>query len=446
MKLIGLAIFLAMSAQARDDLCDLPPEQGYCRGYFRRYYFDEATQRCADFIFGGCGGNRNNFVFLEHCQEMCEDEADDTSTSESSSVSTTTSFTDTSSNVTFESDLDSHSSTGTQNLTAEVFEDSDNYTPEDTSQNTTALSSESDMNVTEEEESPDSVTNSTDLTPTEPVPSLAALRVTSPDYLDTSSADCASLPDRGLCRGLFIHFFYNPVRERCEEFIYGGCGGNGNNYQREDQCRKACFMPVNMHAAATLKSTSITSEKTTTNNPTTSSTNNVPVPVVTVTHGTPKQTTSGVAMSNLESSFEDLTSEDTTKVPSPDSQKTTQVLTEESDEDKSPDDIVIQDFVDNSTQSGNMSGVFDSETLGEDTLTQNSTDSHNQTGNVSQEIFSSNDTPADEVFQPPSGTFPSSGKPTSVSAETPKETPEGLGITQVSKTSSDSSSTLSTTT
>ncbi|XP_067682613.1 tissue factor pathway inhibitor-like [Haliotis asinina] len=437
MKLIGIAILFAMSAQAKDDLCDLPPEQGYCRGYFRRYYFDEATQRCVDFIFGGCGGNRNNFVFLEHCQEMCEGDADDSSSTKPSLVSTTTNFTDTSGNVTFDSDLDSNSSTEAQNRTAEVsIEDSDNYTSENTSEtlNATTLTTEADMNVTEEDQTPDSETSFSNFSPSEPDPSIAPLSVPFHDSVPLSSPDCASLPERGLCRGLFVHFFYNPVRERCEEFIYGGCGGNGNNYQQERLCRKACFKPVNMHAAATLKSTSSTSDKSTSTTTTHTTASAYDLPVTTVTKGTSEQTTSGAAGSSQETSFEDLIADDTTEATSFDSKKPETGVTDDSIKGTSPD-TVIQDSIDNAALSGN------------DTTAQNLTEHQEQTDYASEETTVSKDGPGDELDQWTSGTAFSSGKPTTVSAQTPKEATEGVGITQVAKASSSGpSSTDSTTT
>ncbi len=51
--------------------CSLPQETGPCRAAFRRYFFNSETQTCETFIFGGCGGNRNNFRSLRHCQRAC---------------------------------------------------------------------------------------------------------------------------------------------------------------------------------------------------------------------------------------------------------------------------------------------------------------------------------------------------------------------------------------
>ncbi|XP_063880620.1 kunitz-type serine protease inhibitor 6-like [Scylla paramamosain] len=44
-------------------------ELGNCYGFFPRYYFNVATRRCEYFIYGGCGGNQNNFQTLQECEK-----------------------------------------------------------------------------------------------------------------------------------------------------------------------------------------------------------------------------------------------------------------------------------------------------------------------------------------------------------------------------------------
>lgn len=42
------------------------------------------------------------------------------------------------------------------------------------------------------------------------------------------------------CVGYFLRFRYNDKTNDCEEFVYGGCGGNKNNYPDEESCAAAC--------------------------------------------------------------------------------------------------------------------------------------------------------------------------------------------------------------
>lgn len=44
---------------------------GPCQGYNNRWYFDARKQMCVPFIYGGCRGNRNNFLTAEECNEAC---------------------------------------------------------------------------------------------------------------------------------------------------------------------------------------------------------------------------------------------------------------------------------------------------------------------------------------------------------------------------------------
>ncbi|KAI1288315.1 Papilin [Halotydeus destructor] len=53
------------------DPCQQPPEQGPCRGYNRMYYFRAADQSCVEFIYGGCGGNKNRFRSRKDCESGC---------------------------------------------------------------------------------------------------------------------------------------------------------------------------------------------------------------------------------------------------------------------------------------------------------------------------------------------------------------------------------------
>jgi len=57
------------------EVCDLPAEVGVCRGYFPRYAFDRASGQCKEFVYGGCGGNGNNFETVQQCESACKAEA-----------------------------------------------------------------------------------------------------------------------------------------------------------------------------------------------------------------------------------------------------------------------------------------------------------------------------------------------------------------------------------
>lgn len=56
----------------------------------------------------------------------------------------------------------------------------------------------------------------------------------------TTKEICALPEETGRCRAYIRKFHYNPESKTCEEFTYGGCGGNRNNFDTEAQCLQFC--------------------------------------------------------------------------------------------------------------------------------------------------------------------------------------------------------------
>ncbi|VDI66826.1 Hypothetical predicted protein [Mytilus galloprovincialis] len=59
------------SVQANNLDCRLPKHSGVCQARDPRFYFDVYSKQCRKFIYGGCGGNANNFKTLAECQDKC---------------------------------------------------------------------------------------------------------------------------------------------------------------------------------------------------------------------------------------------------------------------------------------------------------------------------------------------------------------------------------------
>lgn len=51
--------------------CTLPYEVGKCRASKPRFYFNVKSGTCEQFIYGGCGGNGNNYMTKTDCEENC---------------------------------------------------------------------------------------------------------------------------------------------------------------------------------------------------------------------------------------------------------------------------------------------------------------------------------------------------------------------------------------
>uniref|UniRef100_A0A671R8M9 BPTI/Kunitz inhibitor domain-containing protein n=1 Tax=Sinocyclocheilus anshuiensis TaxID=1608454 RepID=A0A671R8M9_9TELE len=46
-------------------------DPGPCREYVVKWYFDPKANSCAQFWFGGCQGNKNQFDSQEGCRKSC---------------------------------------------------------------------------------------------------------------------------------------------------------------------------------------------------------------------------------------------------------------------------------------------------------------------------------------------------------------------------------------
>uniref|UniRef100_A0A670ZLW0 BPTI/Kunitz inhibitor domain-containing protein n=1 Tax=Pseudonaja textilis TaxID=8673 RepID=A0A670ZLW0_PSETE len=46
--------------------------------------------------------------------------------------------------------------------------------------------------------------------------------------------------DPGHCKAHMTRFYYNHKYKKCKKFIYGGCKGNGNNFESFEECLHFC--------------------------------------------------------------------------------------------------------------------------------------------------------------------------------------------------------------
>nr|XP_039247964.1 kunitz-type serine protease inhibitor kunitoxin-Phi1-like [Styela clava] len=72
----GNGQYFGNAAYQREELadcsrCHQPKEEGFCRGFYRRWYYDIKNQRCMPFLYGGCMGNANKFKTRHDCWESC---------------------------------------------------------------------------------------------------------------------------------------------------------------------------------------------------------------------------------------------------------------------------------------------------------------------------------------------------------------------------------------
>ncbi|XP_029197968.1 cysteine-rich motor neuron 1 protein-like [Acropora muricata] len=66
--------------------------------------------------------------------------------------------------------------------------------------------------------------------------------------------ECKHPPSGGPCKAAFPRWYYNMVKRKCKEFLYGGCDGNANNFQTEAACKSFC-MQQNISSGPVVKHT-----------------------------------------------------------------------------------------------------------------------------------------------------------------------------------------------
>ncbi|XP_045623007.1 boophilin-G2 [Procambarus clarkii] len=57
---------------------------------------------------------------------------------------------------------------------------------------------------------------------------------------DEARAVCTEQSKRGYCRALYHNWAWDNQEHRCVQFLYGGCGGNQNNFETEEECMRVC--------------------------------------------------------------------------------------------------------------------------------------------------------------------------------------------------------------
>ncbi|XP_072910320.1 actinia tenebrosa protease inhibitors-like isoform X2 [Hemitrygon akajei] len=57
---------------------------------------------------------------------------------------------------------------------------------------------------------------------------------------ERSSDKCSDPKKVGLCKAYFPRYYYNAQTRKCIKFIYGGCGANGNNFLKLNDCIAHC--------------------------------------------------------------------------------------------------------------------------------------------------------------------------------------------------------------
>ncbi|XP_066141086.1 papilin isoform X3 [Euwallacea fornicatus] len=172
------------------DPCEQSKAEGPCRGQHRRYFFDKASGQCQEFTYGGCRGNNNNFLSLEACRQKC----------------------------------------------ATPGKKRDYCTIPKEEGNCTIREAKWYYGPQQQRCLPFYYTgcygnnNNFD--------SKDACESNCPK--DVAVKTCHLPADIGECGNYVTRWYWDTRYKRCNQFYYGGCGGNGNSFRSEEECRQEC--------------------------------------------------------------------------------------------------------------------------------------------------------------------------------------------------------------
>ncbi|KAM4742255.1 kunitz-type protease inhibitor 2 [Anableps anableps] len=233
------------SNETNSDLCRLPQKTGPCRAAFPRFFYNVTSQSCISFIFGGCEPNGNNFESQEDCEATCSGVTGSVLLEEPISAPPPPAP-KAPRMAPVESALLQKSEIPAEKF-AELCEaeyqtgpcraafkrwfynkeigicqtfiyggcsgNKNNYISEDSCKSTC-------IEVTVQPSSKKIPKN--DKTPEE------------------ATDRCSLSPVAGMCRAAFPKFYYDSDSASCQNFIYGGCGGNANRFDSMEECMTAC--------------------------------------------------------------------------------------------------------------------------------------------------------------------------------------------------------------
>ena len=174
---------------------------GPCRASITRYFYNKKTCKCERFYWGGCQPNANNFNSLSSCQASCERQMQ--------------------SNPICKLDNDNGNCKTNWNLNRWRY-------------NTYTCRCEmfkwdgcGNANNFLTKESCEASCGCYDCKGSNPKP-------------PTTTTNCLLPKESGPCKAAIKRFYYNPQKQKCQKFFWGGCQPNGNNFVSKKICKKTC--------------------------------------------------------------------------------------------------------------------------------------------------------------------------------------------------------------
>ncbi|XP_061700571.1 kunitz-type protease inhibitor 1a [Syngnathoides biaculeatus] len=193
---------LVLTPEQSEHHCMAPKKIGPCRGAFPRWHYNAASERCEEFVFGGCRENLNNYLSKDECTNACYG-TEKRGSGRGLPLP------------------DQREKCGVP-CTAEQF----------TCANGCCLEPglECDSKAQCSDGSDEQKCKDLDKT----------FQILLQIPVDEQKVRCTELPQTGSCRDMFTKWYYNPLQQVCYRFNYGGCQGNENRFDSKEACVKVC--------------------------------------------------------------------------------------------------------------------------------------------------------------------------------------------------------------
>ncbi|XP_012583997.1 PREDICTED: kunitz-type protease inhibitor 1 [Condylura cristata] len=200
-----------LSDKQTEDYCLASSKVGRCRGSFPRWYYDPKDQLCKSFVYGGCLGNLNNYLREEECKLACRNVQGGPVHALGLGLLGGPS-------------LERHHPVPVCSATCNPTE----FRCSD------GCCIDSFLECDDSADCPDASDEASCEKYTSGFEELQNIHFTS------DKGHCVDLPDTGLCWESIPRWYYNPFSQTCARFTYGGCHGNKNNFEEEQQCLESC--------------------------------------------------------------------------------------------------------------------------------------------------------------------------------------------------------------
>ncbi|XP_005099364.1 boophilin-H2-like [Aplysia californica] len=231
--------------------CSLPSVRGECDGSYTHYFYNRETESCEPFTYSGCDGNRNNFRSFSECRAACvctlgaeRERADGQCTRQY--------YYDVTDGKCRRYRYRSCNSRANRFKKEQFCEKSCPtarcYLGMDRG---STLCGQPDVryfyNRTAEQcqkfRYSGCVGNLNNFGTLEDCDNSCTEPIRKSVGQTTPHPDCFLPKSKPVCKQTIERFYFNTETGECESFIYGGCHGNGNNYNSLEKCRKVCMPP-----------------------------------------------------------------------------------------------------------------------------------------------------------------------------------------------------------